>query len=118
MGFGVFMGITPFWGYQIWLAIGLAHFLKLNKVIVAIFSNISIPPFIPFLLYGSYYAGAKMLGKSTDLPFSSDLSIQDVWTYLQPYLYGSFLLAFVAGVCVSTISYAALHIAAKFSVKK
>ena len=118
MGFGVFMGITPFWGYQIWLAIGLAHVLKLNKVIVAIFSNISIPPFIPFILYGSYYVGARMLGRSTDLAFSSDLGIQDVWNYLQPYLYGSFLLAFVAGVCVSMLAYAALHIAAKLSVKK
>lgn len=118
MGFGVFMGITPFWGYQIWLAIGLAHLLKLNKVIVAIFSNVSIPPFIPFILYGSYYVGAKMLGKSTELAFSSDLSIQDVWNYLQPYLYGSFLLAFVSGICVSTLAYATLHVVAKFSVKK
>lgn len=118
MGFGVFMGITPFWGYQIWLAIGLAHIFKLNKVIVAIFSNISIPPFIPFILYGSYYVGAKMLGQSTELTFSSELSIQDVWNYLQPYLYGSFLLAFAAGLCVSTFSYVAFQIAAKFSIKK
>lgn len=118
MGFGVFMGITPFWGYQIWLALGLAHLLKLNKVIVAIFSNVSIPPFIPFILYGSYYVGAKMLGKPTELVFSSDLSIQDVWNYLHPYLYGSFVLAFIVGLCVTIISYAALHIAAKFSVKK
>jgi glycosyltransferase involved in cell wall biosynthesis len=118
MGFGIFMGITPFWGYQIWLALGLAHLLKLNKVIVAIFSNISIPPFIPFILYGSYYAGAKMLGKSTDLAFSSDLSVSDVWNYLQPYLYGSFLLAFIAGAGVSIVAYALLHLVAKFSVKK
>ncbi|WP_018345144.1 DUF2062 domain-containing protein [Cytophaga aurantiaca] len=118
MGFGVFMGITPFWGYQIWLALGLAHVLKLNKVIVAIFSNISIPPLIPFIIYGSYYAGAKLLGKSTDLVFSTDLGIQDVWEYLQPYLYGSFLLAFVAGLSVGLIAYASFHLAAKVSVKK
>jgi len=118
MGFGVFMGITPFWGYQIWLALGLAHLFKLNKVIVAIFSNISIPPFIPFILYGSYYLGATMLGKPTELIFSSDLGIQDVWTYLQPYLYGSFLLAFIVGISVGIIAYASLQLAAKFSVKK
>jgi glycosyltransferase involved in cell wall biosynthesis len=118
MGLGVFMGIAPFWGYQIWLALGLAHLLKLNKVIVVIFSNISIPPFIPFILYGSYYVGARILGKSTDLTFSSDLRVEDVWNYLQPYLYGSFLLAFVVGVCVSTLAYATLRIIDKFSVKK
>ena len=118
MGFGIFMGIAPFWGYQIWLALGLAHLFKLNKVIVAIFSNISIPPFIPFILYGSYYIGAKMLDKPTDLVFSSDLGINDVWDYLQPYLYGSFLLAFVAGLSVGVFAYVLLHLAAKFSVKK
>lgn len=118
MGFGVFMGITPFWGYQIWLAIGLAHVLKMNKVIVAIFSNISIPPLIPFIIYGSYYMGAKLLGKPTDLVFSSDLGIEDVWNYLQPYLYGSFLLAFIAGLSVGLIAYTSLQLAAKISVKK
>jgi len=118
MGFGVFMGITPFWGYQIWLAIGLAHLLKLNKVIVAIFSNISIPPLIPFILYGSYYLGAVLLNKPTELIFSTDLSLSDVWNYLYPYLYGSFILAILSGLSVFLLSYGGLAIAAKFSNKK
>ncbi len=104
MGFGVFMGITPFWGYQIWIALALAHILKLNKVIVAIFSNISIPPCIPFILYGSYYIGARVLGRPTELIFSADLSVQDIWNYLYPYMFGSFILAFISGSAVFILS--------------
>jgi glycosyltransferase involved in cell wall biosynthesis len=118
MGFGVFMGIAPFWGYQIWLGIGLAHLLKLNKVIVAIFSNVSIPPFIPFILYASYYVGAKFLGKPMELVFSKDIGMSDVLKSLEPYLYGSFLFAFMAGITVTIIAYVTLHLLARSSYKK
>lgn len=113
MGFGVFMGITPFWGYQIWLAIGLAHLLKLNKVIVAIFSNISIPPFIPFILYASYYVGAELMGKPRDLVFSTDLSLDQIKEYLYQYLCGSFVLALIAGLLVFGISYMSMLFASQ-----
>ena len=49
---GVFMGIVPIWGYQMLATLFLAHVLKLNKVIAIVAANISIPPMIPFLLYG------------------------------------------------------------------
>ncbi|HZK65405.1 MAG TPA: DUF2062 domain-containing protein, partial [Puia sp.] len=45
-GFGVFMGIIPIWGFQLIVAIFLALVLKLNKVLVILFANISFPPFI------------------------------------------------------------------------
>jgi glycosyltransferase involved in cell wall biosynthesis len=118
MGFGVFMGIAPFWGYQIWLGIGLAHLFKLNKVIVAIFSNISIPPFIPFILYASYYIGAKFLNMPMELVFSKDIGMSDVLKSLEPYLYGSFLFAFIAGLTVCIIAFVTLHLLAKSSYKK
>jgi uncharacterized protein (DUF2062 family) len=44
-----------------------AHFLKLNKVLVLVFANISIPPMIPFILYGSFATGAFVLGIPLDL---------------------------------------------------
>ena len=51
---GLFMGVAPVWGYQMLIAFGLAHMLKLNKVIVIVTSNISIPPFIPIIIFGSF----------------------------------------------------------------
>ncbi len=39
----------------------LAHFFKLNKIIVLIFSNISLPPLIPFIIYFSYTIGGLVM---------------------------------------------------------
>lgn len=64
---GIFMGIVPIWGFQMILATALAHFLKLNKVIVLVFSNISIPPMVPIIIYFSYKTGGVVLNKNTDL---------------------------------------------------
>ena len=44
VAFGVFMGIIPIWGFQLVTAIFLAVLFKLNKVLVIIAANISIPP--------------------------------------------------------------------------
>jgi uncharacterized protein (DUF2062 family) len=45
---GVFMGLSPFWGFQTLLVISLAVLFKLNKVLAFVASNVSLPPFIPF----------------------------------------------------------------------
>ena len=48
VGWGIFCGIIPIWGYQMAFAGLSAHFMKLNKIVALVFSNISIPPMIPF----------------------------------------------------------------------
>ena len=60
--FGVFMGITPFWGFQTAIAIFFAFVFRFNKALVVLFSQVSFPPFIPFVIYLSYRAGAWLLG--------------------------------------------------------
>ena len=57
VGLGLFCGIAPIWGYQMLAAATLAHFLRLNKAITLIASNISIPPIMPFILYGGLALG-------------------------------------------------------------
>ena len=42
------MGIVPIWGFQMLAALFLSYIFRLNKIIVLLFSNISIPPLIPF----------------------------------------------------------------------
>lgn len=98
---GVFFGIAPLWGYQMIAAGVSAHFLRLNKVLAVVASNISIPPMIPFLLYGSYVTGGWILG----LPLTLDLhtvSFDALRTSLLQYLTGSvvfgLLCSGVAGV--------------------
>ena len=103
MGWGIFCGIIPFWGYQMVFAAVSAHFMKLNKIVAVVFSNISIPPMIPFILYGSMVAGAKIL--NIDNVFSvENVSLQSVGQSISQYLVGSFVLAAVSGVSIFAIS--------------
>ena len=57
VGLGLFCGIAPIWGYQMLAAVALAHMLRLNKAIALIASNISIPPVMPFILFGGLALG-------------------------------------------------------------
>ena len=103
---GIFMGIFPVWGYQMLIGVFLAHLLKLNKAITLVASNISIPPMIPFILFGSYATGCLV----TDTPMTliiSEISIDSVKEVLLQYLLGSVIFAVicsvVAGVLTATL---------------
>lgn len=96
---GVFCGIIPIWGYQLVFAGVSAHLLKLNKVVAMISSNISIPPMIPFILYGSLVLG----GIFFDNPLWIDIhqvSFQTVAEALLQYVVGSVMLAIIAFLVV------------------
>src|SRR5690606_15833943 len=74
---GVFIGLSPLWGFHTVTVIFLALLLNLNKVIAFAFSNVSLPPFIPFILYFSLKLGSWLLGESFVLSMSEiDPSIE------------------------------------------
>ena len=60
---GTFCAFLPFYGYQLILAVFLAHLLKLNKLVAGAFSAVSLPPLIPFIVFGSYWLGCAILGR-------------------------------------------------------
>ena len=98
------MGIFPVWGYQMILAVIVAHFLKLNKVITLVFSNISIPPMIPFLLYGSYVMGGWLLGQPLTLRLH-DVNFEVLKESLWQYLIGSVMLAIVCSLVGGVLAF-------------
>ena len=108
VAFGIFMGIIPLWGYQMITAAILAHFLRLNKVITVVASNISIPPMIPFLLFGSYATGGWLLHRPITLSFH-DISFETISQSLVQYLVGSVLFAIICGLTGGCICYVLLH---------
>jgi glycosyltransferase involved in cell wall biosynthesis len=111
IAFGVFMGIVPIWGFQLLLAIFLSILLKLNKALVIIAANISIPPLIPFIIYLSYNMGAFWLGaKAVDFTFSKNSNLHDIRENLRQYLYGSITLAVSAALVFGITSYLLLKI--------
>ncbi len=109
VGFGVFMGIFPVWGFQMLIAVVIAAFLRLNKALVLISSNISIPPMIPFILLGSMFMGRFFVPEDTTwLMFSKHITFEDVQQHLFQYITGSITLAGVAGLIAGLVTYAAL----------
>jgi glycosyltransferase involved in cell wall biosynthesis len=67
VGFGVFMGIVPIWGFQLLIGIPLALLMRLNKALFLIAANISIFPFTVFWLVASLAMGKWMLGYEWNL---------------------------------------------------
>lgn len=106
IGFGIFMGITPIWGYQLLVGFTLAHLLKLNKAIFFVAANISIPPMIPLLLFLSFYTGGILLGKQAFYSFSvKEMSFDITYEHLKQYVLGALVFAAIAGTVVFLASF-------------
>lgn len=114
VGFGVFMGIIPIWGFQMMAALALAIMFRLNKALVLISSNISIPPMMPVLIYLSYQFGKVWVGgDAQSLSFDEALTMKTIQKGLTQYVYGSIILAFVAGSLFGLITWLWLTIRLK-----
>jgi glycosyltransferase involved in cell wall biosynthesis len=116
VGFGIFMGILPIWGFQLVAAIFLAVFLRLNKGLVIVFANISIPPMIPLIIYASYKFGAFwMPGSAQTVSMTNSLSLSMIRYNFKQYLAGSISLAIIAGGVAGLISFVLLKVFSKKS---
>ena len=114
LGLGVFCGIIPLWGWQMAIAVSLAHFMRLNKIIVLTASNISIPPMIPFILYFSYITGGYLLGHPNSTKnLLNSISFDLIKTELFQYVIGSCAFAIFMGLSVFLISLVTLKILRK-----
>lgn len=127
VAFGVFMGIVPIWGFQFVSALVLAHLMKLNKAIVGLAAQISIPPMIPFLLYASLRTGQWILGKDLSDTIETDSLTLDtvkkllheyvfsgkVLQHLYEYLLGSMVFATVMAIGFGLITFILLKLFGK-----
>lgn len=112
---GIFIGISPFWGFQTVLLLFFATLFKLNKVIAYLSSNVSFPPFIPFVIYGSLKMGSYFVSTDTPLVLDSSVTFDDIQKNATQYIVGSLILASVLALSVGLISYLLLT---AFSSKK
>jgi glycosyltransferase involved in cell wall biosynthesis len=109
VGFGVFMGIVPIWGFQLAAAIALAFAFKLNKALVIIAANISIPPMIPLILFLSHVTGTVWMGdEAVSITFDRALDLDFFKDSFLQYVYGAITLAIAAGVIFSVVTYSLL----------
>ncbi len=107
---GVFIGLSPLWGFHTVIVIFLALLFKLNKVIAFAFSNISLPPFIPFVLYASSKVGQLVTGQDYTYNLDTITEHFEVMKHLETYIIGSLLLATTSSLILGLTAYVFLSI--------
>ncbi|MEJ7644378.1 MAG: DUF2062 domain-containing protein [Chryseolinea sp.] len=105
------MGIVPLWGFQLAIAIGGSFLLRLNKLLVIIAANISIPPMIPVILFLSHLTGSIWMGRNAQhISFRSDITLDGLSQNVLQYILGAVTLSIVAGIVFGGITFALLKI--------
>lgn len=102
---GVFIGLSPFWGFHTVIVLFLALVLRLNKAIAFAFSNVSLPPFIPFVLYASSKMGQFILGIDYNYTLDMFKNGFEITDHLKTYIIGSFSLAIVGALVFGFIGF-------------
>jgi len=99
LGFGVFMGIFPVWGYQLIIGLALCHYFRLNKILFTIAAHISIPPMIPLIIFLSYLTGGIFVSNPVDVTYNSKLfSLESLTNNFLQYVIGAIILSIFAGI--------------------
>jgi len=105
VGLGLFMGLAPIWGFQIAATLLVAHVTGLSKPTAVVASHISIPVFIPAILYASLLLGRAALGEHAGEITTIDLTPAD----FPAWIVGSLLLATAAAVVGGLLTYLVLR---------
>lgn len=102
---GVFIGLSPLWGFQTLIVISLAIVSNLNKVIAFAFSNISLPPLIPLVLLISLQVGNWILGIESYYTLDGIRENFDLMQHLEAYLVGSIVLSTTSALVFGVLGY-------------
>lgn len=102
---GVFLGLSPLWGFHTVIVVFLAILLKLNKVIAFAFSNISFPPFIPLVLLLSLQVGNWVLDIESHYTLEGIQENIDLMQHLKAYLVGSIVLSTTSAAIFGVLGY-------------
>ena len=101
---GIFIGLTPLWGFHTVLVLFFATCFRLNKVLSYMCTHISFPPFIPLIIMLSMMVGAHFVGGNTDLDHMAFTTLTIRENLLQ-YLVGSMVLAVSAAAVFGALTY-------------
>lgn len=104
LGFGVFMGIVPIWGFQLAVGIPLAILFRMNKALFILAANISIPPIMFIIMALSVATGKLVLGMDALLPDFRNISLEMVKQEGAAFFLGGSILAVVSGAAVYLLS--------------
>ncbi len=111
---GIFIGLSPFWGFHSFLAITLSVYFKMNKMLTFMASQITFPPLIPLIIFASLYVGAPFAGSAAALE-NENFDFDYIKNNLAQYIIGSLILATGFSIIAGFVSYFILQ---KFKPKK
>jgi uncharacterized protein (DUF2062 family) len=102
---GVLIGTTPFWGLHWAIALLVATVFGLNRVVVYLATNISVPIIAPLLIFGSVQLGSWCLtGAFLPLRFAQ-LRLVDPRDFFAAWLVGSLFLGASLGASLGVAAY-------------
>ncbi len=107
---GVFIGLSPIWGFQTVTAIAASYLFRLNKILTIGSSAISLPPLIPLIIYGSYLLGGFIIGSGAITPeFNSITGFRDITEGMLQFVIGSIVLALIVSSVAGLTTYLVLR---------
>src|SRR5579883_2762975 len=110
---GCIVGCLPLFGLHFFICIGVSRLLRLNLPIMYGAANVSIPPLVPFLGWGSVQLGERLLhGRFLTLSrieFTGAALPQLVTRFFLSWMTGGALLGAALGVLLSGIVYVILR---------
>ena len=86
-----------------------AQLLRLNKIIVAAAANVSLPPFIPFIVYGAMRLGGWVCGIDVHLSLA-DASMESTGGNAVAYAIGSVMLGIAMGIVAWPVTWVVLRL--------
>ena len=98
---GVFIAITPLYGFHTLMVI-IAAFLipKINKIAILLGTNVSIPPTTPLITWAGYEIGRFILKKPyppLDLSYFKNFTLKTFGDLYYPLFIGSVVLGIICG---------------------
>jgi uncharacterized protein (TIGR03546 family) len=100
---GVFIGITPLYGFHTVIVILMAMLIpRTNKIAILVGSNISIPPTAPFISWGGYEIGRRIFDHkypAIQWTYLKHFRYSDIKEILFPLFLGSFILGLILAIC-------------------
>lgn len=110
---GVLFGILPVWGFQTFLTIFFAVTFRWNKVLAFAFSNVSIPPMIPLIIWLSLKVGGFVVPGLSTFSFDEEITFSMIQDHFLQYLIGSVILAVSSAFLFGIGSYFLLSVFGK-----
>jgi len=112
---GVFFGVAPIWGFQMLAIVGICVVFNLNKPLSLLIAQISLPPFIPFIVFASYKLGGWFISTFTNMTphvveFSRDVSFSDLSSGVGQYAIGAVVLGILLAALTGVISMIVLSV--------